>query len=193
VILAHPGKPPRALLNALGVPRAAKPLIAAALPGGGWLVATDLGLAVAAPGTGAVAWADTDAVAKPDTDAGDSPEDGSGFFPWDMIDRARLRKKGAVLSVEVTGESRPRVFALQPKDKRFASVVNERIRASVVDVRHIPTPAGQVIVALRRSPADQGLRLQELVPPGVEPGDVALLIRSARDALAEAAGMEPGS
>jgi hypothetical protein len=146
------------------VPRGAKILAVAALEGGAWLVATTLGLAVSRDGEGR-------------------------FHPWDKIDRAALRKGRSVLAITFTGQTAPEEFPIGANDKRFTSILNEQVKASVVEVEHVSAPGGQVIVALRRDPSDQRVYLQEIPDPGVDADAAAPLIRQARNRLGEAAGL----
>jgi hypothetical protein len=164
VVFLRPDKPPRHLLDSLGVPRGAKILAAALLKDGTWLVATTLGLAVSREGL-------------------------RDFYQWDKIDRAALRQQGALLALTFTGSLAPELFALQPKDKRFASVLNEQVAASVVDTEHVKAPGGQVIVALRRDPTDQHVYLQEIADPGIDEASAAPLVQAARQRLGEAADL----
>jgi hypothetical protein len=168
VVYFRPDKPPRQLLDSLGVPKGAKILVSAALKQDDtWLVATTWGLAIA---------------------RGEERQ----FHPWDHIDRASLKKRGSLLSITYTGQVEPEEFTIQPKDKRFASILNERIKASVIEVEHVKVPGGQVIVALRRRPQDQKVYLQEVPEPGIDQAAAAPLIRAARHRLAEAAGLPRG-
>ncbi|MDR1118042.1 MAG: hypothetical protein LBL01_01920 [Bifidobacteriaceae bacterium] len=164
MVFLRPDKPPRFLLSAAGVPRGDKILAPALLRDGTWLIATSLGLVVAK----------------------DREND---FHPWDKIDRAALRRRGATLAVTFTGSAEPVEFSIQPKDKRFASILNERVKASVVEVEHVQVPGGQVIVALRRDPATQNVYLQEIPEAGVDRDAAAPLVRAARERLGEAAGL----
>jgi hypothetical protein len=161
----HADKPPGFLVDALGLPRRSRILAVAALPDvGTWLIATNFGLGVA-------------------------NTDRQEFHPWDLIERAQLRRAGGLLSITYADTRVTEEFAIQPRDKRFASIVNERLRASVVEVEHIPVEDGLVAVALRRRPTDQGIYLQELPDPGVERAAAAPLVRAARARLGEAAGL----
>ncbi|MDR2252723.1 MAG: hypothetical protein LBD97_02510 [Bifidobacteriaceae bacterium] len=164
MVFLRADKPPRHVLDTLAAPKGGRTLASAVLGDGTWLVATTLGLAV---------WR----------------ADGARFHPWDRIDRAVLRRRGAQLSVTFSGEATPELFAIEPKDKRFASILNERLQASVVEVQHVETPSGQVIVALRRDPADQSLHIQEIWDDAVDRPAAAALVKAARDRLGEAAGL----
>jgi hypothetical protein len=164
MVFLRPDKPPGHLMAVLGVPKGAKTLVSAALRDGRWLVATSLGLAVG--------------------------QDGSGeFHPWDKIDRASLKRRGSLLAITFTGRAEAEEFAIQPKDKRFASVLNECVKASVIEVEHVEVPGGQVIVALRRDPATQRVHLQEIPDPGIDREAAAPLVKAARERLSDAAGL----
>jgi hypothetical protein len=153
------------LADALGLPPGSRILAAAAVSGGAdWLVATSLGLGVVAA-------------------------DRHEFHPWDLIERISLRREGGLLSITYADTRLTEVFPIQPRDKRFASILNERLRASVVEVEHVPAGPGQVAVALRRRPADQSLYLQELPDADADSEAAAPLVRAARARLGEAAGL----
>jgi hypothetical protein len=164
VVHLQPDKPPGHLIRALGLPRKSRILAVAPQPGGLWLIAADSGFGVASL-------------------------DRKQFHPWDLIERARLRRDGGVLSITYADTRLTEDFAIQPRDKRFASIVNERLRASVVEVEHVPVEGGTVAVALRRRPLDQTLYLQELPDPGIDQEAAAPLVRAARARLGEAAGL----
>ncbi|MDR2378082.1 MAG: hypothetical protein LBD70_01460 [Bifidobacteriaceae bacterium] len=169
MVITRADKPPGHLVAALGLPARAKILAAASLPAeAAWLVAADLGLGVVGEGR-------------------------RQFHPWDLIERATLRRDGAVLAITYADSRQTEEFALRARDKRFASVVNERLRASVVEVEHVPAGAGQVAVALRRRPADGAVYLQELPGSDADPASAAPLIRAARARLGEAAGLPSGT
>jgi hypothetical protein len=168
VVLLRPDKPPRHLLNTLNLPKGARVLVSAALKDGTWLVATNLGLVVARGGAAV-------------------------FHAWDKIDRAALRRSGSALAVTFAGAREPTTFRIEPKDKRLASIVHERVRASVVDAEPVAVPGGQVIVALRRDPANQHVYLQEIADPEADQAAGAPLVRAARQRLAEAAGLPPAA
>ncbi|MDR2565987.1 MAG: hypothetical protein LBC97_07990 [Bifidobacteriaceae bacterium] len=169
MVYVHVDKPPGHLIAALGLPRGAKVLAVAALPDAvTWLIAANLGLGVAS------------------TEAQE-------FHPWDQIERAKMRPADGVLTVTYSDTRRTVEYTLRSKDKRFASIVNERVKASVVEVEHVPVDGGQVIVALRRRPTDQSVYLQELPGPGVDPAVAEPLVRAARARLGEAAGLPSGT
>ncbi|MDR1188667.1 MAG: hypothetical protein LBK95_14665 [Bifidobacteriaceae bacterium] len=165
MVYLHADKPPGHLIDALGLPKGSRVLAAVALPDAAtWLVAATTGLGVSRVGS-------------------------HEFHPWDLIERATLRREGGVLSVTYADTRATEDFTIQPKDKRFASIVNEFVRASVVEVEHVTVPGGRVAVALRRRPSDGVLYLQELPDPGVDLAKAAPAVRAARDRLGEAAGL----
>ncbi|MDR1392528.1 MAG: hypothetical protein LBJ62_00935 [Bifidobacteriaceae bacterium] len=167
MVFLRPGKPPRHLLDAIAVPKGAKLLESASLKDGHtWLIATTLGLAVLR-------------------------DDVAQFHRWDQIDRAVLRRRGAVLAITLAGQTKPELFAIQPRDKRLASIVSECLTASVIETEHVALPDGQVIIALRRNPADQSVYLEEIVEPGVDRAAAQEAVKAARERLGEAGGLPP--
>ncbi|MDR0627648.1 MAG: hypothetical protein LBG11_10425 [Bifidobacteriaceae bacterium] len=159
-------KPPGHLVRALGLPPRSRVLAAAFLPDAAtWLIAASTGFGVAAP-------------------------ERVEFHPWDLIERAKLTREGGLLSIVYADSRLTEEFAIQSRDKRFASIVNECVRTSVVEVEHVDVPGGQVAVALRRRPSDQSLYLQELPGPGVDPAAAKDLVKAARARLGEAAGLK---
>ncbi|MDR1442304.1 MAG: hypothetical protein LBJ02_07955 [Bifidobacteriaceae bacterium] len=165
MVFIHADKPPGHLIAALGLPKRSRILAVAALAGQDtWLVAADLGFGVLG-------------------------EDRHEFHPWDLIERAKLKREGGVLSLTYADGRLTEDFTIQPRDKRFASIVNERIKASVVEVEHVSVPGGLVAVALRRRPSDQSLYLQELPDPGVDLAECGPLVQAVRNELGEAAGL----
>ncbi|MDR1633720.1 MAG: hypothetical protein LBS27_02090 [Bifidobacteriaceae bacterium] len=162
-------KPPGHLISALGQPPQSKILAAIALPDAAtWLIATTFGFGVASA-------------------------EHQEFHPWDQIERAKLQAEAGVLAITYADTRETDEFSLRPKDKRFASIVNERVRASVIEVEHVPVGAGHVAVALRRRPSDQSVYLQELPSSGVDPEAAAPLVRAARARLGDAAGLPTGT
>ncbi|MDR0365285.1 MAG: hypothetical protein LBH68_00400 [Bifidobacteriaceae bacterium] len=166
MVFLRPDRPPGFLLEALGLPIKSKVLEAALLKNGTWLIATNLGLGVAS-------------------------EASNVFHPWDQIDRASVKRRGSVLALTYSGATADEQFTIQPKDKRVASIINECLRASVVEVEHVKVPDGQVIVALRRRPTDQSLYLEEVPDAAVDMTEARPAVNAARQRLAEAAGIDP--
>ncbi|MDR3107187.1 MAG: hypothetical protein LBU05_03175 [Bifidobacteriaceae bacterium] len=165
MVFLHADKPPGHLVTALGLPPRSRILAAAFLADQEiWLIAASTGFGV----------------------AGAARQD---FRSWDLIERAKLTRAGGLLSITYADTRQTEDFAIQPRDKRLASIVNERVRASLVEVEHVDVPGGRVAVALRRRPADQSVYLQELPDPGIDEDAAAPLVRALRERLGEAAGL----
>jgi hypothetical protein len=111
--------------------------------------------------------------------------------PWIGIERVTMDKETGLMAVYFSGRDAER-FQIQPKDKRLASIVNERVIASLVTVDHLEVPGGSVRVALRRSDRDE-LSVQVIAPADVdlEEEETARIVAAARDSLREAAGLPP--
>jgi hypothetical protein len=159
--------PPGQITERLALPKGDRVLGAALVDDGGtWLLATTKGFGIVG-------------------------EDEAVHTPWTGIERVTLDKETGRLAIYFAGRPAAR-FDIQPKDKRLASIVNERVISSVVTVDHLEVPGGSVRVALRRGDDDE-LSVQVVAPPEVdlEDEDTARIVGAAKDSLREAAGLPP--
>jgi len=141
----------------------------------GWLVVTGRGLGIV----------NSDGVVK------------LGHTDWLELERISLKllpdvpRRGAAAWLTIFPISQlPAVRVLLPNAaKRIASLINERMAASVVTTERCDVPGGTVRGALRRSHDDQ-LEVQVIVPPDIDgqapPVQAAVLRLGER--LSEAAG-----
>jgi hypothetical protein len=110
--------------------------------------------------------------------------------PWFEVDRAVWDAGSRTLAVWWSGRRRPMPLELT-EVRRFPSVVQDRVRSSVVSSVPVELDGGRtVVVAVRRDP--QGaLRLQVSPGPGVRLEDetVSSQVRPVALALAEDVGM----
>jgi hypothetical protein len=122
-------------------------------------------------------------------------EGGDGIVrEWTEISTAGLKGDDATLTIEWCGPREPAVVRLGRRQRRIASVVNERVTASVVAARAIPVTGGTIRIAIRRAD-DGGLAPQVVAPVGIDLAD-PLLARSVEEAvrdLAEATGLDPAA
>lgn len=131
---------------ALGLHPRERVLAAARVAGGGWVVATEVGLLR----TGSrIAWADV------------------AYAHWDDQESA--------LTVEPVGEAfTPARFALA-EPGRVPETVRERVMASIVVSRRVGVPGGRGVRVVGREVGEPELRWQVVPDAGVDPSDPEVL------------------
>src|SRR5690606_14451844 len=120
-------------------------------------------------------------------------EDGGGTRRrgWTDVDRARLERASEVLVVTWVDGSAPTDLPLSSDATRLATVVRERIQASVVHTEHVALPVGgRAKVVLRRA-ADGALFSQVIGPGRLDLDDpaVAAVVDAAEARVRSAAGL----
>ena len=182
--------PPKQILAVLGLPPGARTLASTPIgftehdPPDGWLVVTNRGLAIGQ---------DPDVATLPHTD-------------WPEIERIKLKrvqeapKRGgaAWLSVHLVGQGKgPDHRILLPNAaQRVASVINERLMASITAIEHLEVAGVTVRGAVRRD-HERRLQVQVIVPAGPRSDlpEVQATARLLAERLSEAVGLrtEPGT
>jgi hypothetical protein len=110
---------------------------------------------------------------------------------WTDIEHARLDAKAGALTIEWNTGAAPSVIAVGRAQRRLASVLNERISASVVAANHVALPGGQVRVAIRRR--HDGTVFSQVYAPAevrLDHPDVEHAVAKIESQLREAAGLE---
>jgi hypothetical protein len=159
---------PATARDLLGLQQGSTVLAWSSLAGGGWAVATAVGVRALLP-TGSV-------LAR----------------PWTDVDHVAWDQDSGMLAVWWVGSRQP--TALELEERSFLpEVVHERVRSSLVLARDVPVAGGRTVwVALRK--ADDGTLSTQAVPArGVRLADpeVAALVARAQAALRDEAGAGP--
>jgi hypothetical protein len=141
-------------------------LAAAQAQTGEWLVATSARLAIVGGASGGI------------------------VREWIEVTSAKLNAATGTLTVAWADGGEPTAVRVGRGQRRLASVVNERVTASVVAVRQVATPGGTVRVALRRGRGG-ALTTQVVAQADVDAAEptVAAEVEKARADLREAVGL----
>ena len=174
--------PPSELIESLGLPPGARTLASTPVgftehgPQHGWLVVTNRGLGISQ---------DSSSATLPHTD-------------WPDIERIKLKrvedspKRGSAawLSVHLVDQSPAHRVLLPNAAQRVASVINERLTASIVVIEHLPVGSTTVRGAVRRDHANR-LQVQVVVPddPAGHSPEVHAAARLLAERLSEATGL----
>lgn len=161
---------PEAAREILGLGADDRLLAWSSLVGGGWAVATPVGLRALLP-TGALV-----------------------DRPWTEVDRVAWDDDSRMLAVWWVGTHRP--SPLEVEDGSFLpEVVHERVRASMVMSAEVPVVGGRSVQVTLRKAADGTLSTQVVPARGVRLNDpeVAAAVEQAKAQLRDEAGLPPGA